>query len=86
VVQPLWHCGTAGGVFLGWREMKEKLLEIGGWLLLASLAIETRWKRNQVMELLSRNQHLSSNQPYKEEIQINDPTVVSSNDNKPVII
>ena len=72
---------------LGRREMKEKLLEIGGWLLLASLAIETRWKRNQVMELLSSNQHLSRNQPDKEEIPINiDPKVVSSNDNKTVII
>jgi hypothetical protein len=57
--------------------MKDQLLNLGSWLLLASLAIETRWKRNSVLELLHT--------PNKENKQTID-TVKTTNDNKSVII
>jgi uncharacterized membrane protein affecting hemolysin expression len=67
------------------KKSTPSILSLSGWLILASLAFETRWKRNEITELLkTRNQKIKS-QESKNHIQSSVQNI-DYNDNKSIII
>lgn len=65
------------------KQTAPSLLALGSWLILASLAFETRWKRNQVGQMLKEKKSTLKSPNVKPALPLLEP---QSLDNKSVII
>ena len=66
------------------KKSTPSILSLSGWLVLASLAFETRWKRNEIRELLQSTK--KSNLKVKDQYNSSLETIDKSIDNKAIII
>ena len=69
------------------KKSTPSILSLSGWLVLASLAFETRWKRNEIRELLqSRSKKANLVSKVKDQNNSSLETLDKSIDNKAIII